>query len=390
MKNMRSFFSVNMRWGGHILPRFSIPINRHFLIAMLLLTLLFVALPALAQDATPTADIIATAAPTLAAPVDVPDAAPTGTVDTAIVFAGLAGVVIIGLGGTALIGYLVKRLGDSVPADKIQGILDSAQKYLYNQSMAAAARSPQTWDDALVPAMANWFGYDPNVSTPVRTPLPPRTMPPAPPVTPPAPTPPFTEPVPQPLGVPLNQDYDLRNRLFIEEAKGEKRVAVPRMWAYYAEGGDTATHTDAFYDPGQGFKMMLDSRGRLDQNGKPARFGYESYEVLELHPGTRYTIAPHFDAKISGGAVNIRAAVIDGETVLFELPPQRIEPGTYEDKSVVFVFQLSATRSVFNLRLRVYVETEYATLRDDSYIRWRTLPLEAQAPDYGNDAVVRY
>jgi hypothetical protein len=391
VKNLRSFFSVNMRWGGHILPRFSISISRNFMTVVLLLALLFVALPALAQDATPTADIIVTAVPTLTAPVVTPDVAPTGTVDTAIVFAGLAGVVIIGLGGTALIGYLVKRLGDSVPADKIQGILDSAQKYLYNQSMAAAARSPQAWDDSLVPAVANWFGYDPNVSTPARTPLPPRATPPAPPVIPPAPTtPPFSAPVPQPLGVPLNQDYDLRNRLFTEAAEGQKRIAVPRMWAYYAEGGDSKTHTDAFYDPGQGFKMMLDSRGKLDHNGKPARFGYESYEVIDLYPGTRYTIAPRFDAKISGGAVNIKAALIDGETVLFELPPQRIEPGTYEDKSVVFVFQLSATRVVFNLRLRVYVETEYATLRDDSYIRWRTLPLEAQAPDYGNDAVVRY
>lgn len=392
MKNIRSFFSTNMRWGGHILPRFSIPISRHFLIAVLLLTLLFVALPTLAQDATPTADIIVTAVPTIAAPVGVPDApvvAPAGTVDTAIVIAGIAAFAILGLGGTALVGYLVKRLGDSVPADKIQGILDSAQKYLYNQAMTAAARSPQTWDDGLVPAVAGLFGYDPNVSTPVRTPLPPRTTPPVPPVTPPAPTPPFI-PIPQPLGVPLNQDYDLRNSLFTEQAEGEKRIAVPKMWAYYAEGGDSKTHTDAFYDPGQGFKMMLDSRGKLDHNGIPARFGYESYEVVELYPGTRYTIAPHFDAKIAGGAVNIKAALIDGETVLFELPPQRIEPGTYEDKSVVFVFQLSATRTVFNLRVRVYVETEYASLHSDSYIRWRTLPLEAQAPDYGNDAVVRY
>lgn len=384
MNYVTKFSNLGVRWGGRVslLPRIIMPRNlmTSFLLPALML---FIVFPAVAQDATPTADIITAAPPDVVTEIPVVVSG-SGSVDTMIVFAGLAAVVIIGLGGTALIGYLVKRLGDSVPADKIQGILDSAQKYMYNQAMMAAARSPQTWDDGLVPAVAGWFGYNPNVSTPVRTPLPPRTTPPAPPV------PEYKLPAPQPLGVPLNRDYDLRNSLFSEQAEGEKRIAIPRMWAYYAEGGDTKTHTDAFYDPGQGFKMMLDSRGKLDHNGKPARFGYESYEVLELYPGTRYTIVPHFDAKISGGAVNIRAALIDGETVLFELPPQRIEPGTYTDSSVVFVFQLSATKSVFHLRVRVYVETEYASLRDDSYIRWRTLPLEAQAPDYGNDAVVRY
>lgn len=377
MNKVTKFSHLGVRWGGRVslLPR--LHVSRQLMTSILLLVLmLFILFPAVAQDATPTADIIVTEVP-----VVVPD---SSTVDTAIVIAGLAAVVIIGLGGTALIGYLVKRLGDSVPADQIQGILDTAQKYLYNQAMTAAARTPQQWDDSLVPAVAGWFGYNPAVGTPTR---PPRPLPPTPPI-PPAPE--YKLPAPQPLGVPLNQDYDLQNSLFTEQVEGQKRIAVPKMWAYYAEGGDTLTHTDAFYDPGEGFKMMLDSRGKLDHNGKPARFGYESYEVLDLYPGTRYTVAPHFDAKISGGAVNIRAALIDGETVLFELPPQRIEPGTYTDKSVVFVFQLSATKSVFNLRLRVYVETEYASLRDDSYIRWRTLPLEAQAPDYGSDAVVRY
>lgn len=393
MNNMRSFFNTNMRWGGHILPRFSIPISRNFLIAVLLLALLFVALPILAQDVTPSPEqpIIVTLTPDTV-PVVAPDVIPAGsTVDTTIVIAGIAAVVILGLGGTALVGYLVKLLGNSAKTEQIQALVDSIQKYAYHQTMAAVARTPQTWDDNLVPAVANWFGYDPNVSTPVRQPQSPRNLPPAPPVTPPVPsTPPFSVPVPQPLGLPLNSDYDLRRTTFTEAIRGDKRIAIPNGYGYYAVGGDTAVHTDAFYDPGEGFKMMLDSRGKLDEHGKAAHFGYESLNPIELYPGTRYTLAPHFDAKISGGTVNIRAAVIDADTVLFELPPQRIEPGIYADKSVVFVFQLSATRSVFNLRLRVYVETEYATLHSDSYIRWRTLPVEAQAPDYGEDAVVRY
>lgn len=385
---MNSFFRVNMRWGGVILFQPRISISRNFMTVFLLLALLFIALPAFAQDATPTADIIVTAAPPIVTPVVTPDVVPVGTVDTTIVIAGLAGVVILGLGGTALIGYLVKRLGDSVPADKIQGILDSAQKYMYNQSIAAAARTPQAWDDALVPAVANWFGYDPNVSTPVRQPLPPRTTPPAPPVNPPVPE--YKAPGPQPLGVPLNDDYDIRHVTFHEAVLGEKRVAIPTGYGYYAVTGDSGVHTDAFYDPDEGFKMMLDARGKLNEHGLSAHYGYDSLMPVELYPGVRYTIAPHFDAKISGGAVNIRAALLNGEHVLFELPPQRIEPGTYADKSVVFVFQLSATKPIFHLRLRVYVETEYATLHSDSYIRWRSLPLEAQAPGYGEDAVVRY
>lgn len=383
MNYVTKFSDLGVRWGGRVslLPR--IAISRNLLTSMLMLTLmLFILFPAAAQDATPTADIIVTAAPPDAV-TEIP-VVPSGSVDTTIVFAGLFAVVIIGLGGTALVGYLVKRLGDSVPADKIQGILDSAQKYMYNQAMAAAARSPEKWDDKLVPAVAGWFGYDPAVGTPVRTPLPPRPTPP----TPPAPE--YKFPAPQPLGVPLNVDYDLRKTTFSEAIRGDKRIAIPNGWAYYSQSGDTATHTDAFYDPDEGFKMMLDSRGKLNEYGKAAHFGYESLHPTELYPGTRYTIAPRFDAKLSGGAVNIRAALIENDTVLFELPPQRIEPGTYTDKGVVFVFQLSATKSIFYLRLRVYVETEYATLRDDSYIRWRALPLAAQVPDYGNDAVVRY
>lgn len=388
MKNKWSFFNVNMRWGGYVslLPR--VVISRNFMTNLLLLGLLLcIVFPTVAQDVTPTADIIVTAAPVVTPDVVVP-VVPSGTVDTTIVIAGLAGVVILGLGGTALIGYLVMRLGDSVPADKIQGILDSAQKYMYNQAITAAARSPQTWDDALVPAVAGFFGYNPAVGTPTRTPIPPRPLPPAPPVNPPAPE--YKLPAPQPLGVPLNSNYDIRHTTFREVAYDEKRVAIPSMYAYYAATGDSGVHTDAFYDPGEGFKMMLDSRGKLNEHGLAAHFGYETLLPVELYPGVRYTIAPHFDAKIAGGAVNIRAALMDGEHVLFELPPQRLEPGTYTDESRVFVFQLSATKTVFNLRVRVYVETEYATLRDDSYIRWRTLPLEAQAPDYGNDAVVRY
>lgn len=374
---MKTFFAVATRWGGRMLPRLEVSFSRNLMTSLLLLgLLLLIVFPTVAQDPTPTADIIVTAVP----PVITPDVVPAGSVDTAIVFAGLFAVVIIGLGSTALIGYLVKRLGDSVPADKIQGILDSAQKYMYNQAMTAAARSPQTWDDGLVPAVAGFFGYDPNVSTSVRTPLPPRPMPPAPPVN-----------LPQPLGVPLNSDYDLRRiTTFSEEKYGEKRVAIPLGYGYYGATGDSAAHTDAFYDPDAGYKMMLDSRGKLNEHGLNARFGYDSRLPVKLYPGVRYTIAPHFDAKIAGGAVNIRAALLRGEDVLFELPPQRLEPGTYTDESRVFVFQLSATEKVFHLRVRVYVETEYATLRDDSYIRWRILPLEAQAPDYGEDAVVRY
>jgi hypothetical protein len=386
MKWKFSFYAVAMRWGGRILPRLELRLSRNFMTSLLLLGLLLIVFPTVAQDATPTADIIVTAAPVVT-PVIAPDVVPAGSVDTAIVFAGLAGVVILGLGGTALIGYLVKRLGDSVPADQIQGILDSAQKWMYNQTMAAAARSPQTWDDNFVPAVAGWFGYDPNVSTPVR---PPHNIPPASPPIPPVPSIPVKEPVPQPLGVPLNSNYDIRHTTFREVAYDQKRVAIPMGYGYYAATGDTGTHTDAFYDPDKGFKMMLDSRGKLNEHGLSAHFGYESLTPVELYPGVRYTIAAHFDAKISGGAVNIRAALLNGEHVLFELPPQRVELGAYEDESRVFVFQLSATKPVFNLRFRVYVETEYATLHSDSYIRWRTMPLEAQAPDYGNDAVVRY
>lgn len=367
MNNITKFSHLGVRWGGRVSLLSRVTISRGFLTVMLLLSLLFVVLPTFAQD-------VVTEIPVV----------PSGSVDTAIVFAGLAAVVVIGLGGTALIGYLVKRLGDSVPADKIQGILDSAQKYMYNQAMTAAARSPQKWDDDLVPAVAGFFGYNPAVSTPTRTPIPQRPTPSIPPTPAPSST------VAQPIGVPLNSAYDLRRTTFTELPYDEKRVAVPSGYGYYADGGDTAVHTDAFYDPGEGFKMMLDSRGKLDEHGRSAQYGYESLHTVELYPGTRYTIAPHFDAKIAGGAVNIRAALLDGNQVLLELPPQRIEPGTYMDKSVVFVFQLSPQKSIFYLRLRVYIETEYATLHSDSYIRWRTLPLEAQVPDYGNDAVVRY
>lgn len=183
MKLKNTFAHLGFRWGGQVLlfPRCGFICSRNFKTSMLLLSLiLFILFPAAAQDATPTQDIIVTAVPP-----DVSVVVPTGsTIDTSVVIAGMAVFAIVSLGSTALVAYLVKLLGNSVKTEQMQGLVDSLQKWMYNQAVLAAGRTPQQWDDSLVPALANFVGYNPAVGTPVRIPSAPPSIPPAPSVPP--------------------------------------------------------------------------------------------------------------------------------------------------------------------------------------------------------------
>lgn len=150
--------------------------NNLLIILLVAVLILLMATPMVtAQDNTPSPEnpIVVTIAPVDDVPVITGGDAPNSTVDTAIVFVLLGVIAILGMCGTALVAYLVKLLGNSVKTEQLQGFVDSMQKYAYNQLMTATARTPQTWDDSLAPALANFFGYNPAVSVPNRTPIPP-------------------------------------------------------------------------------------------------------------------------------------------------------------------------------------------------------------------------
>lgn len=168
---------------------------------------------------------------------------------------------------------------------------------------------------------------------------------------------------------------------------GVKRsIAVAPQYTFFCEPGDTGVYPDTFYEPDtDSYKMMLDSKGGMGHDPKPLRAGYE----LELSNGViranqRYALVVSFAGRFKPEAVSIGGALLDGNKQVLLFP--RRDDINSSIREVSWSFESPDTWQ--SLLCRVWVEVRYATLTNNSYIRWHSFKVEPKLPDWGNEGLV--